>query len=374
MKGRGSRVIEPEDLWKTSGEQDVRNRIEKDRFVIVDAVGVTETDLVETQPLDRLPTVSLDKLFKQISFGVRDPNLASTIAGRLARLERRLTKDDREELEELANGLTLQDISRGIVEALDPDRQREATGKDNPTGEDIAAAAKQLLDAAVAPLAANPELRERIIEVRRSYEQAIDETSVDQLIEANHSKHGSDRARTTVESFERFIEEHKDEITALQILYSRPYTQRLIFKEVKELANAIGRPPYQWTPEKLWAAYEALDRSKVRGSGQRVLTDMVSLVRYALHQDGELVPYPDRVHERYDAWLLQQENAGRAFTSEQLLWLDRIRDHVAASLGISTDDFAYTPFVEAGGLGKAAQIFGSELGPLLAEINEALVV
>jgi type I restriction enzyme, R subunit len=79
---------------------------------------------------------------------------------------------------------------------------------------------------------------------------------------------------------------------------------------VKELALAIGRPPRSWTPERLWTAYEALDRSKVHGSGTRVLADVVSLVRFALRQDDELVPYPERVAARYEAWLLQQENAG----------------------------------------------------------------
>jgi type I restriction enzyme R subunit len=268
--------------------------------------------------------------------------------------------------------MSLQDIARGIVEALDPDRQREASGKKKPTQADIATARKQLLDAALVPLATNPVLRERIIEVRRSYEQAIDETSVDRLVAAGHSRDGRDRASATIESFEHFIEDHKDEITALQILYSRPYAQRLTFSQVKELANAIGRPPYQWTPENLWAAYQALDDSRVRGSGQRVLTDIVSLVRFALHIDSELVPYPELVEERYEAWLLQQENAGRRFTSGQLAWLERIRDHIAASLGISVDDFAYTPFIEAGGLGKATQVFGGELSPLLDELSDAL--
>ena len=142
---------------------------------------------------------------------------------------------------------------------------------------------------------------------------------------------------------------------------------------MKELAQAIERPPYRWTPEKLWEAYEALDRSKVRGSGQRVLTDLVSLVRVALHQESELVPYPEKVRERYRAWLLSQENAGRVFTQEQLAWLERIRDHVAASLGISAEDFEYTPFREAGGLGKVGEVFGDDLGLLLEELNEVLV-
>jgi type I restriction enzyme, R subunit len=105
-----------------------------------------------------------------------------------------------------------------------------------------------------------------------------------------------------------------------------------------------------------------------------VLTDIVALVRFALHQEDELVPYPERVVERFEAWLVQQENAGRTFTPEQLAWLDRIRDHVAASLGIATEDFEYAPFVQHGGLGKVTQVFGADLEPLLDELNEALVV
>jgi type I restriction enzyme R subunit len=175
-----------------------------------------------------------------------------------------------------------------------------------------------------------------------------------------------------VESFERFIEENKDEITALQVLYSRPHRQRLTFDQIKELANEIAKPPRQWTPERLWDAYEALDRSRVRGSERRVLTDLVTLVRFALHEDDELVPFPERVAERYHAWLLQQENAGREFTPEQLAWLERIRDTVASSLGVTREDFEYAPFAERGGLGKAVELFGEELDPLLDELTEVL--
>ena len=49
-----------------------------------------------------------------------------------------------------------------------------------------------------------------------------------------------------------------------------------------------------------------------------------------------------------------------------------MRDHVAQSLEIDIDDFDLTPFVEHGGVGKAAQVFGKELRPLLAELNEVL--
>jgi type I restriction enzyme, R subunit len=355
MKGRGVRVINEADFQAVT--PDARA---KTRFVIVDAVGVTDGELADTQPLERKPTVALEKLLRQLAFGSREPDLISTVASRLARLDVQLTKDDRDQLEQLA-GQPLREITRALVDAVEAavDRQPEE--------------AKQLLDAAVEPLAANPELRERIVEVRRSYEQTLDEFSPDRVLEAGYSQDAADRARRTVDSFRAFIEEHKDEIMALQILYSRPYPQRLTFAEIKELANTIGRPPYQWTPERLWKAYETLDRSKVRGSGRRVLTDIVSLVRFALEHDDELVAYPELVRERFRAWLLSQENAGRTFTADQLAWLEQICEHVAASLAIDAEDFEYVPFVEQGGVGRAYELFGAGLAPLLAELNEALV-
>ncbi|MGH3048936.1 MAG: type I restriction-modification enzyme R subunit C-terminal domain-containing protein [Gaiellaceae bacterium] len=353
MKGRGVRVIDAGDLKLVTPDAPA-----KDRFVIVDAVGVTETDLAETVPLDRKPTVALDKLFKRISYGNRDPEVLSTIAGRLARLERRLTKADRDEVESLA-GTPLHEITSGIVAALDPDIPEEER--------------EQRLDDAVSPLAENPELRQRLLDIRRYYEQLIDEVSADELVSAGYSRDATERARATVESFRQFIEDNRDEIAALQILYGRPQSQRLTYREVKELANAIQRPPRAWTPYTLWRAYEALDSSRVYGSGHRILTDLVQLVRFALEQEEELVPFPEVVRERHDAWLLQQENAGRTFSAEQLAWLGRIRDTIASSLGITRADLSGPGFAERGGLGKAYELFGEQLDELLEELTREFV-
>src|SRR5207302_2050855 len=137
--------------------------------------------------------------------------------------------------------------------------------------------------------------------------------------------------QTLVTSFETFIGEHKDEITALQVLYSKPYGRRLTFEDIKLLAETIQAPPRQWTAERLWQAYETLFASRVRGAPGRVLTNLVSLVRFALSHEA-LVPYPDVVVERYATWLAQQEQRGRKFTPEQRQWLEAMRDHVAANL------------------------------------------
>ena len=189
---------------------------------------------------------------------------------------------------------------------------------------------------------------------------------------ASRPKPWSGRGRI-VQSFERFIEEHKDEISALQVLYSKPYRQRLKFEDVKELAERIQAPPYLWTESQLWQAYAALDKDKVKGaSGKRILTDLVSLVRFAMHQEPELIPFPETVQGRFATWLTQQEAAG-PFTEEQRRWLEMIRDHIAANLAIEPDDFEYAPFAREGGLGRAHQLFSSELGTMIRQISEALV-
>src|SRR5262249_44157061 len=148
------------------------------------------------------------------------------------------------------------------------------------------------------------------------------------------------KAEALVQSFEGYLAEHKDEIEALQFFYSVPHNKRLRFTDIQALARAISSPPRSWTPEKLWRAYETLEKSKVRGaSAGRLLTDIVSLVRFALHQEGELVPHADRVRERYENWLAQQTNKGRAFSDEQLQWLGMMRDHIATSLEIDMEAF-----------------------------------
>lgn len=222
------------------------------------------------------------------------------------------------------------------------------------------------------PLAANPELRDHLVNVQRSFDQVIDEISIDTVTRAEFAVDARARAQATVDSFKAYLDEHRDEITALQVLYSRPYAKRLTYRDVKELAEAIGRPPHRWTPERLWEAYETLDASKVRGSAGTVLTNIVSLVRYTLGDTDELAPFPDQVAERFDAWLLTQQNAGRTFTAEQLDWLALIRDHLAASLSIEATEFRDPPFSQRGGLGKARELFGPDLDTLLTELTVAI--
>jgi type I restriction enzyme R subunit len=350
MKGRGVRIIGADDLKAVTPDA-----LAKDHFVIVDAVGVCEDEKTDSRPMERKPSVSFEKLLQAVAFGNTEPDVLSSVAARIARMEFRTSNEDEAKIRAASGGLGLKDLSRAIVQALDPDTGTPAS-----------------VQQAVKPLM-QPKLRELLADVKRKNEIVIDHVSQDQVIEAGFSAAALERARGIVKSFERFIKEHKDEITALQVLYSTPYKQRLKFEDVKDLAARIQAPPHLWTESQLWQAYAALEKDKVKGaSGRRILTDLVSLVRFAMHQDNELVPYPERVNANFKAWLAQQEASGKRFSEEQRRWLVMIRDHVAANLGIELDDFELAPFAKEGGLGKVHQLFGAELPKVLEALNREL--
>ena len=376
MKGRGVRVIKPDDLQSVTPDAKA-----KDHFVIVDAVGVCEQDKTDSRPMEQKPTVSFEKLMQAVAFGNTEDDVLTSLAGRLARMEHRMSAEDDKRIRALSGGLGVRELSHRIVAALNPDRHLEqaradlglAPNDDRPVPEPALAAARhKTIHEAIGPFY-DPQLREAIDEIKKKNEVVIDIISADEVIDAGFSPEALDRAKGMVQSFERFIQEHKDEITALQVLYSKPYKQRLTFEAVKELAGVIERPPYLWNESQLWNAYAALERSKVKGaSGRRILTDLVSLVRFAIHQDNELVPFPERVNANFKAWLANQESSGKRFTGEQRRWLEMIRDHIAANLGIEPEDFEYAPFSQAGGLGKVHQLFGDELNAIIEELNERL--
>ena len=122
----------------------------------------------------------------------------------------------------------------------------------------------------------------------------------------------------------------------------------------------------------MWQAYETLDKTRVRGRPAKLLTDIVSLVRFALHRDDALAPWAEVARRRFDAWLVKVESSGRRFNAEQLTWLRAIRDHVAANLEIDMDDFEYPPFAQRGGLGAAHRVFGNDFSRVLDEVTEVV--
>ncbi len=375
MKGRGARVISDTEFQSVTPDSR-----KKTHFIIVDAVGVCERDKTDSRPMDRKKRVPFGRLVESIALGARDADSLQSLASRLARLERELDVRDQQELKALS-GKTLGEIAGELLNAIDPDavEARAKEGKDAdyaPTKKELGLVQEALSNEAAATIAANPAFRNRLIALKKASEQTIDTVSTDALLEAGFSRAALDAAKGLVKSWEDFIEKNRDEITAIQIIYA--HGTRLRYEELKELATTIEKPPLRWTPEALWAAYERLGKTASRETkptaarSKRLLTDLISLVRLALHEADELEPFDRSVHERFDRWMAEQERMGKNFTEEQRAWLELIRDHIGTSLTIEFDDFDFSPFKQKGGLGKARQVFGAELPKLLEELNEVL--
>lgn len=373
MKGRGVRRINPDDLQAVTPDARI-----KDHFVIVDAVGITDEDRAwaDSRPLDRQPNVALKTLLQRVAEGVETDELLTTVGSRLLRLDRRLNDEQREEIAELLPaGLTLAELAGDLIRATELSHQRDSAVAEldedrEPTAEEILAARDQLVDAALAPLA-DAKVRQKLLDVQTQTQQLIDLASRDQVVFAGFTDFG--QAESAVETFEQFLADHHDEYVAIAAYYEQPVRRRLSLRDIKQLATAIQTPPLNLTPDLLWKAYEKLDATKVRGEGGRVLTDIVSLVRFALKAQDELVPHVDVVGVRFAIWITEQEASGRVFRSDQRHWLEMVRDHIATSMTIEPDDFDLDPFSQEGGLDAAYEAFGEELEPLLGELNTVLV-
>ncbi len=333
-------------------------------------------------------TYPFDKLLLSVAMGNRDEDTLLSLAGRLARVDRELNDKDSKEIEQafVNTGLkpapTMKQAINNLLDAVDPDKQiekaKEVFGRGvlqyAPTEDEIKKAGEELVKEACKPFD-SPELRNTIIEIKRRNEQIIDNVSKDIANFAGFDAHAKEKARTVVDTFKKFIEENKDGLTALQIIYSKPYGRRhLTYEEIKQLAESIKKPPYYLTTEQVWYAYEQLEKSKVRGAGpQKLLTNIVSLIRFAIGRSDTLEPFPETVAHRFDSWLAEQEKDSKRFTPEQKEWLMIIKDHIATSLSISTEDFEYAPFYEKGGSMKFNKVFGKDANKIISELNEVLV-
>ena len=369
MKGRGVRVISPDKLRTVT-----RSARVKDRFIVVDAVGVCERDKTDSRPLNRQPSKTLEQVLNYVAQGGIDPDALTTLAGRLARLQREFTAGQLSELKDLAGGKSFPGLAHDLLNACDADAQVEEAkkwfGAAQPTDEQIGEATKRLARAATKPFM-KAAFRRRILEIRQQNEQTIDRHTVDDVLYSGFDASAVQKARAKVTDFRAWIEERKDELTALQVIYAGARPLKLSLADLRALRDALGRPPVSATPAQLWRAFEAAEADRVAGRGGSQLADLVNLVRHALIPTMTLVPYRDELRERYQDWL-RERDADNTFTAEQREWLDRMAEHIATSLAMEPEDFETGWFGQQGSLGRAHALFGNDLKPLMAELNQRL--
>ena len=360
MKGRGVRVISDTDFQAVTPDANT-----KTHFVIVDAVGVCERDKTDSRPLEQKPSVPLEKLMEHIAIGAREPELLSSLAGRLIRLEKRIEPDVRAEVEKLSGGKTLSTIARDLLDAIDPDKIEEHGGSSSRETADF-------IQKSVSSIATNPDLRNKILAIQRAADQTIDTVSQDKLLFAGADAKTSEAARDTIKSFRDYIEQHKAEIEALQILYSRPFKKRLTEESLRELEAKL-KPEFGPQPvPTIWQAYEKggtrSPSALVKNSSQtRRFTDLVSLVRTAIEPSTPLETFEEHVRQRLATWLAEKRADGTTFSPDQLAWLGKMRDYISASGSVDREH------LEADNvLGPIYKAFGEKLWPLMDELNLSL--
>jgi type I restriction enzyme R subunit len=373
MKGRGVRIMGTDDLKARTPDAPA-----KERFVIVDAVGVCERDKTHSKPMDRQPSVPLEKLMQMAAQGVANADLASAIGSRLARLARQADFEQNTAVAKIAGGKDLHGLAADLFAAVSGDRIAQHAiqkfGVAEPSEAQLDQAEVECAQAALKPFF-DPKLRELVIAIKSSIEQVIDEITTDVLEVAQFDAAALEKARKTVGDFRAFVEANKDGIEALRILYSKPYRARLRYRQLKDLAAKLApfhvdakRPE---SVDRLWTAHRAAEPDKVRGRA-RGLADLVALVRHAIEPAQPVAPVAEQVQQRYAAWLEEKAQAGVLFKTDERKWLDAIKDHIANALAIEPDDFNDVPFSQMGGLGKVHQLFGERLPKLLEEMNERL--
>ena len=368
MKGRGARTINDTDFQTTTPDAKA-----KERFVIVDAVGVTEHPFVDAAPLNRNKSISLKQLMERAATLTITADETATLASRLSRLERELTTKEQDELRELA-GMPLTAINQQLMTITDPDviHQLEETAPRNTDGTpNVKQAIRDHIDNAITPLAGNPTLRQRLLEIRSAKDRVIDEVSVDELLSAG-GVIDYDKCRDVVSSWKQYLEDNKDEITLIQVLYSQPANAKVTFKELSELADRISAPPRSWTIDLIWNAYQALDPDNVTKTDRHTATDLIALLRYTLETERELVPYAVTIEDRYTNWLAHQTQNGVTFNDTQRWWLDRIKDTIIQTTHLNIEDLDLAPFTERGGIDGAARDLGNNAQTIIDDLNRTL--
>jgi len=375
MKGRGTRTLDIDDLRKVTPSAVSA----KTHYVIVDAIGVTKSLKTASQPLITKPTVPLKDLAMQVMMGAADEDTVSSLAGRLARLNKQLDADDQRMIRQAAGGLELNQLVGQLFGAIDADNiearalQLAGLAIGSDPGDDKREQAQQQLVAEVASVL-NGELVELLDTIRRDKEQTIDHDTLDHLVGAGWEANIANNAQAIADEFAAYLQANKDNIAALTLFFSQPYRRReLSYDLIRQVLDKLKIDKPKLAPLYVWQAYRRLDDYKGAQPVQE-LTALVTLIRRVCGMDETLTDFDATVRRNFRNWIMKHHSGGtEKFNAEQMDWLRMVRDHVANSFHIDRDDLEMSPFDGQGGLGKMYQLFGAKMDPLLDELNEVLV-
>ena len=314
------------------------------------------------------------ELMMNVALGDKSEDTLTSLANRVSRLDKQMTEKEHREFTENV-GASARNIANNLLNAFDEDvindRAKTIASSGIPSDDDIANAQKELIKEATQPFF-NSDVRDFIENIRRSHDQIIDTVTLDSVIFAGFDSQKEENADKVIQTFKEFIEDNKNEIIALRIIYNEAYKDRpMVIEQLKALYEKLKKKNI--TIERLWDCYYIKYTDKVKRGTTAQITDLISIIRFEIGATDELTTFSDKVNANFKEWTFKKNAGHTQFTEEQMEWLRLIKDHIISSLSILDEDLDYTPFDHKGGLLGFYEAFGDNYKNILNELNAALV-
>lgn len=323
MKGRGVRTISDDILRNVTP-----NATSKDLYYIVDTVGVTEVE-------HDIPSISggrgttyptLPILLEKLAHGeVNDDNLI-ILANRVSRVDSKAKIKEKEKFALLA-GVELRIISQRIFDSYNPlPKLPPYIDINEPNTE------RKLL---VKELSENVDAREYLCELNAGYIKTLN-PGEDNLISKGFT---IEESQSAVTAFEEYVNSHRDQIEALQYIYSGKPVNRAMLEELEKKMKDTN---LLFERHRLWNCYSLVAPDKVKHfkndetEQRNLLTNLIQLVRYAYHQIDKLDTLSATANRFFNLWCGQ---VWRELTDEQKDIFTYVKDYIVANGSCSLAEF-----------------------------------
>lgn len=291
MKGRGVRSLSLQKLREVTPNA-VRD---KDLFYIVDAVGVTESEKNVNAPKlpdDRKKQIpDLKLLLEEITHGYIPDEYLRTLANKIARINLRADAEQQAEFAALSV-CSMEEIALRFYEALNNGTLPPFVNVNEPNIE-----RKEL----AAPLSEYPAAREYLMKLYKGFVIQQD-SHADTLLYSGFSEA---EAYDTVSAFETYIQENRDTIKALSLIY-QDKREELTYSVLKELTDKLIKASRSFTVQNLWNAYAVKEPQNVQKLTQKeelaMLTNLINLVRFAYRQITQLKSIKTNAKQFFELW------------------------------------------------------------------------
>ena len=331
MKGRGCRIISDDKLREVTP-----NANTKECYYIVDGVGVTEHEKIIPHPVINpgpgKKILSLEHLLEHLAHNeVSDENLwllrdyCSTINRRYEdnplfgrHLDYFIT----------TYGFAPRTIAGNIQNATDQGLLIECQYID-PSHDNSARMAL------ISSLISNIAARKKLLEMQRGYILNTEEDP-DEVIYAGFSK---ETAKSFIENFEKYLNNNKDSIEALRIIYNSEDTI-ITHEMLSELRDRLLAESRQYGVYQIWKNYKVLDTEgnvddlDVK-TNVNALTNLIQIVRYAYGKNQKLTSLINGYAKRFSLYCGQQQ---RVLTEDQVEIMRQIAEFVINDGAISVKE------------------------------------